>query len=719
MKKHILLLQGEDETKCNNNHITMIPAPIEKTTKLKLPEKRMGLLRKPETKDHSLNAIGELNFDKENIALEMVTTKSSRSVPLVPKTTINDEVNGKDLEDIPVDITYRKPASVTLQYSQADELKNSELSKGNKVDSISKSCEENHSKLEANTNNNILNDLPCWLKPSAVQIYPYNFIMAVRRKLEALTDVRQPTSEIHLKSLKTVNIQTADKTSLSRVDSFINPAIKKQPHAVESKYSEQSFKTIETDTERKDYTNCNNSNVHPTQSQSETNSNLSSISFQLLQSSNYLSRTSSKKSNSIPLTYAKYKPSALASEDDTTISSSIFNSPEQNIRQRNETSKSKIEELHGTISPLSLKRVENLTIMSNKKLKRAIAAKHVNPYRGDSQTSCKMEPNLSHNKSSVSEFYFSQLLNDFNRSLSQVIEVNDRLKTTINKSHEICETIPTENSNLKEADDYTTDFEKCCGHRTHSSSEVHNEIDLRDARIQNYSGKENCELEYGDKRTFKHSKNISEHYINSSLSSIQSNELVQVSQKLKCPQECQQELDELLYKIKKSKGEYLSSKKFGLSKVCHGASEICPFNRKHKMLEISIQENCERAEHLAGTLTSTNISEENGIENISNIQENIESKTENESKRNVETLKTSKFQKETSERNKPLASTKHEDKPYQQHLLAKNITVGHKILGMFDHSNLEISLGSSNNENLSDSTCSYSNVGMVSICSPM
>uniref|UniRef100_A0A0A1WMP9 Centrosome-associated protein 350 n=1 Tax=Zeugodacus cucurbitae TaxID=28588 RepID=A0A0A1WMP9_ZEUCU len=643
-------------------NISIIPEALEEIANLKLPEKRIGLLRKPETKDHSFSAIREFNFDKENIALEMMTPKLSHSVPLIPKTTSNDEIKGKDREVIPVEFTYRKPATVTLQNSQRDELKKSKQSKGNEVDSIKKGCDEIQSKIETCSNNITLNDLPYWLKPSAVQIYPYNFIMAVRRKLEALADVR-PVNQTDTKFQKTVNTETSGESFSSRNYAFKTQPIVKKPHAAESKYTGKLIETIKIDPERKDYTNCSVSNIHLLQSQSEFNSNLSSISVQLLHSSTNQSKTSSKKSNSIPLTYAKSKASAQASEDDTTISSSIFNSPERNIRQRKVIGKSKFEELQGTISPLSLERVENLTIMSNKKLKKAIAAKHVNPNRGDSQASCKMENVLSHNKSTTNDIDFNKLLNDFNRSLSQVIEVNDRLKTTINKSHEIC----TEKNNPSEVYEYTTDFEKCSSHQTYNSSlELHNEIELLDAHIETYSEKENLELDYGDKQISKHSKNISKYSYNS-------NESMKVSKNI----ESQQEMDRLR-KIEKSKERCISSQKYGLSKEYHEGSETCSFNGIYKMFEILKQEKSERAEHLTETLISTNTSEEYACEIPSNITEIIKSKTEKE---NV-------------------------------HLLSKNLTSSHKILEMFDHSNLEISLGSANNDSFSDSTCSYTNVGM-------
>ncbi|XP_050326917.1 centrosome-associated protein 350-like isoform X1 [Bactrocera neohumeralis] len=675
-----VIKNAEDKSISNSNLKSIIPDPI-KELGIPFPEKRIGLLRKPETKDHSFSAIREYNFDKENIALEMLNPKFVQSVPLVPKTTSNDKENAKDREEIREEVTYRKPTCDLLHYLHADELKNPDLSKVYKVDSNRKSCDESNSKREGNTNITV-NNLPYWLKPSTVQIYPYNFIMAVRRKLEALADVRQTTNQIHIKSQKTANSQIADKTSLSRFDS-LNQPLNQKADTAESKYSEGSLKTIKTDSERI-YTNCNNSNIHPTQSQSEINSNLSSISVQLLQSSNNELRTSSNKTNSNPLTYAKSKGFALTSEDDTTISSSIFNSPERIIRQRNDTSKSKSEELHRAISPLSLERVENLTIMSSKKLKTAIAAKHVNPNRGDAQTS-KMEQNLSHNQSTSREIDFNQLLNDFNRSLSQVIEVNDRLKTTINKSHEICGTTHTENNSIREADDYTTDFEKCSSHRTNNSSDVQNEIDLQKAHIENYSENEICGLKYGDNQTCKEAKNT-----------------------IKFSHESQQECDEQLNKIIKSKMNCISSRKYGLSKVCYESSEIYSVNGKHNTSEIQNQENSKRAEHLTETLISTNISDENGCDSTSNIQENIRSKTENENKQKVETPKKSTL----SERKKTFTSIKHEDSPYQQNFLSENITASHKILEMFDYSNLEISLGSVKNDSLSDSTCSYSNVGM-------
>ncbi|XP_053961933.1 uncharacterized protein LOC128865690 [Anastrepha ludens] len=746
----------KDETKVESTDPTKDPKANEQIkgetpNSLYPSKKRIGLLRKKKTKDHSFSAIKEFSYDKENIALEMMTPKfqsdagrfydtalnrcdasgqgpspqQADSTPKFPQSVSDDKHTATGLinsQENLVETTYRNPISArnTLECGHSDELKNIEISKGNASEPINISCNESQSKLE----NIPQSDLPCWLKQSAVQIYPYNFIMAVRRKLEALADVKQSTHKTT--STKDLPLSKSESGATFVNSEPIEESLKKTCDS-ESKKSvlEKSFVTHTIETEKGVGQKLIKPRSYTTQSQSELNSNLSSISIQLKPSSNTVSETTSKKSESIPLTNQKSKANSLASEDDTTISSSIFNSPQRNVRHINANiDGNKQDETMGAISPLSLERVENLIITSNKKLKKAIAARHVNTHRGG------ILENLVHKNNLTHEIDFNKLLDDFNRSLSQVIEVNDRLKTTIDKSQDICAREHNlkrpERSVPKESDEYTEDFEKNSSQRSqNANSDLYNEKDGNNAYFkkrnkihknetvesqQSHSGTDG--LKEGS--SSKHLNQISRSCTNSSLRSFNSNKSSEFSQKNRCPMTevvSQQDLSKPFHKIEEVKADFkqaiLSSQQIRRREDYQWESKIFSSKMGSKTLTMEEQEKSEQSElrlSLDKSPDPANVVWQNENENSDSVTEDIQSECKSGIEQEVESSKLQRKISTTALRDRINA--------YNQHMTSKYATASQKILEMFDHSSLGISLGSTNNDSLSDSTCSYSNVGL-------
>ncbi|CAD6998630.1 unnamed protein product [Ceratitis capitata] len=600
-------------------------------TKVKSPNspyllnKRIGLLRKQETKDHSFSAIREFSFDKDNIALEMMTPKLRESVPLNPKTVSNST----DLDARRNDFPDKTKESMTIvNESKLKCLLTDEISKENNISSMKESGTKPHIKMDNKVNTIPEKDLPYWLKPSTVQIYQYNFIMAVRRKLEALADVRtQPTGfDMEPKSC----FATKDLSLKNKAKGEIILS-----KGTDSARSEESLLTHNVIPFEQKNSNSKESCMN---SHSEIHSNLSSISIKL-RSESTVSESVLKDPKSIPLTYAKSKVFEATSEDDTTISSSIFNSADRNIHDKNNIDSSRKEELQGTISPLSLERVENLTIMSNKKLKTAIAIRHVNTNRGDTPTN---------NKEDTADIDFNRLLHDFNNSLSQVIEVNDRLKATINKSQEICGSIPTDSCNSKQSDQYTADFEKNCSDQSLISPCGNNDIKphkdhIKDAfddqKKYDYSKLESVALgsKDSDDSPSKASNPNSKSYTNSSLSSRNSNGQYEILSLSK------EDLDKRLHKIRNIK-------------------------EKYKQIIINLQKNRNKDESLKQYLTPANISERKENEILSKKMEDEEKKTNSEIKVQCETLNPSYF---ISCHKSPDTPIRNQIKANQQHFASK------------------------------------------------
>ncbi|XP_055837931.1 uncharacterized protein LOC129906277 isoform X1 [Episyrphus balteatus] len=183
---------------------------------------------------------------------------------------------------------------------------------------------------------------------------------------------------------------------------------------------------------------------------SEVTYNFSSISIQLPESNNTLS---------IP----KPKPPQqhqFHDDDDTTVSSSIFSSPEKKKKNFNERSNNFQSE---ALSPLYMDNITNLHI-NFKSMMSNITLRRGDHFENSSTTSShrRGETGSITNRSDGS-VNFRQLLDDFHRSLSQVIEVNQQLKTTLVKS-QIFSPEKKTNSVLKtnrvELAEYVSDFEE-------------------------------------------------------------------------------------------------------------------------------------------------------------------------------------------------------------------------------------------------------------------
>lgn len=476
-------------------------SPKVKSNPLNEEGKRIGLLRKPDNSgENSSNELRGLGFEKENIALEAITPKLSTFTEKTEREFDNEkkkkaiEIETLDKEESKeprlkktIEEKLLKPLDGLLGLEKNNEQNEGELRQVSKA-----KIEENIGFIGESKKQTKLHDLPYWLKPSTAQVYPYNFILAVRRKLEAITQTPNNQKQQKRKGFRTLENEyispeedfecdaAATRSSLTkpqmfeetitsksrsntenfefkfpgeqknqnngnaeiseRVEKFLikikrplkctndsNPKIVKLTSAEKlkrqkikvskssNKFQEPLMKPTkctldlspeitkltfpqEVKVESPEFdTNLKNSFQVPftenlNSNSSETITNLSSISMQL------------------PLTNTVSEVSSLETESKTTFTKEQENAKESGPKL-------------ASVSPLSVERIGLLKIQRTE------------------------------NKNMDKEF--SQLLEDFNRSLTQVIQVNEQLKFTLDKSQQLL----SPRNNKQYTIEYSSDFE--------------------------------------------------------------------------------------------------------------------------------------------------------------------------------------------------------------------------------------------------------------------
>lgn len=244
----------------------------------------------------------------------------------------------------------------------------------------------------ATPNDDRNNDMRFWLRPTPVQPYPYNFIMAVRKKLELVTHPVQKSSNSAAKSQLTLFGNYLDEPfALSSPNEIVQQGQSK------SHESSKGGSVIRTEFEH--------SKIQPTINSShseEYSTNFSSVTLKTLDRS--------QTHASGILTSTKISSQQIPKEDsqDTlSISSGILSLSSPEKRQQNLTTKIGINERQPT--PLSTNHADSLHIVS----------------RSISQQSANEQSFVP------APLDVQKMLSDFNESLSQVIRVNQQLHTVL------------------------------------------------------------------------------------------------------------------------------------------------------------------------------------------------------------------------------------------------------------------------------------------------
>ncbi|XP_055857324.1 centrosome-associated protein 350-like isoform X2 [Episyrphus balteatus] len=455
--------------KVNTVHTKMSPTNHQDPSPLAENHKKIGLLRKPEFKDHSFSAIKDINMDKENLIIDNLTPQ----VSAIPTSRL--QINGEQLlshhltpqilehtslrfkEDSKEQSALSSNKSLDRKLSESNisgrslkrksspelDLKIPEAKLLSRTSVREKSVQVDpigSSKVQQQQKNT---DLPYWLKPTLVQAYPYNFIMAVRKKLEAIANPPAVASS----SSSSMEQQVAKKTTTETPVSY--PKFQRNNN-VKRRIIDEEDKSLSKSVEKSSSNKENIGEPRLSRSFSEVTSNFSSISIQLPESNNTLS---------IP----KPKPpqqQQLHDDDDTTVSSSIFSSPEKKKKNFNGRSNNSQSE---ALSPLSMDNITNLHIKSKSMMSNITLGRGDHFDNSSTISSHRRKETGSITNRSDGSVNFSQLLDDFNRSLSQVIEVNQQLKTTLVKSQIFSPEKKTNSvltTNRVELAEYVSDFEE-------------------------------------------------------------------------------------------------------------------------------------------------------------------------------------------------------------------------------------------------------------------
>lgn len=293
------------------------------------------------------------------------------------------------------------------------------------------------------------NDIPFWLRPSPVQVYPYNFIMAVRKKLEAITNpVLVPKAKQQKPMESDLN---SFKSPISRPKSFFNSQFRVN---LEQNPNE-SDQSVADPQQHHSPPATNKSDLALNKAESMRISNLLVHSSEPEDYSMHFSPAqSSHKLNKEKLD-DPYKARDRDSQDTLSISSSILSQSSPEKRRKGKKNRSqreaKTEPEQRQMSPLNTEHVNGLHIHSRNTSKSATANEMT---KADSQQISSTQSSSKQDSNNV-----QKLLHEFNESLSMVIKVNKHLRRVL--------TTPSSQANLtksqppsKPTTKYSDDFEQ-------------------------------------------------------------------------------------------------------------------------------------------------------------------------------------------------------------------------------------------------------------------
>lgn len=299
---------------------------------------------------------------------------------------------------VALELDLRAPASMVL--------KSTALPPRNEVMPFNQNVNEHHEAVDQN-------QISFWLKPTPVQPYPYNFIMAVRKKLEAIAHPVVNRGRTYKENAK---IKTLSGRPNQIFESRYKTNLALSKKIEQNVYAGTLWSHIH-DPNRKE----------PSAATDDLNSNFFS-SFEAQRSN--ISMQNDKKSSINPATITTNESGG--SQNTLSISSGILShsSPEKKKligRDRADARK----ESHYLLSPLSTDAVDGMHIILNKanpindqrhQHNRKHISSHIKFARGvDTETNHQHGQPLDVHK----------MLNDFNESLSQVIQVNRKLHSAL------------------------------------------------------------------------------------------------------------------------------------------------------------------------------------------------------------------------------------------------------------------------------------------------
>lgn len=275
------------------------------------------------------------------------------------------------------------------------------------------------------------NEMRFWLRPTPVQPYPYNFIMAVRKKLELVTHPVLKSSSGAVKSRSTpIFLGESRKTSSEVGDKLKSPdslSSKSATRASRSEFEPSNQQQRKSDHYSEDYS-----------------TNFSSVTLKTIDRSQTQANDilSSTKISSQPLPVANED-----SQDTLSISSGILShsSPEK----KQTILKNKIDSIERQPTPLSTNHADSLHIVSRSSSHRSTStSRHANG-SGDASGSVDVQ----------------KMLSDFNQSLSQVIRVNQQLHSVLSNPPSLRTASISEQQPTTSTEEYSDDVDNFASER--------------------------------------------------------------------------------------------------------------------------------------------------------------------------------------------------------------------------------------------------------------
>lgn len=391
-------------------------------------KKRIGILRRPEGYTPSLDST-QLLLQRPVIELNSYEQPSPLENPNIVLNIERGESRGAvDSDNLAF---HEQNNELQLKAPESVPLKSSFLKENETQTSIGLYPNENKQEKMHQT------DIPYWLRPSPVQLYPYNFIMAVRKKLEAITNpVLITKSQPQDENIQRISDQFSHESPIARPNTIFSSKY----HRNLDRQSESDKSMTETENPKSSSTEIQSDNVSNDANPVKASNLLVHSSEPEEYSMNFTSATNPSKQTDIQ-TKSRRKH-MKGSQDTLSISSGILShsSPEKKINDHKDSSNDKNKEEMRQPSPLTTDHVDGLQITSRNDVsheKTAIS-------NGHSQSIATATSFINFNRgkdfSSVDQFNFKdlneaenvqKLLHDFNESLSQVIKVNKHLRKVL------------------------------------------------------------------------------------------------------------------------------------------------------------------------------------------------------------------------------------------------------------------------------------------------
>lgn len=278
----------------------------------------------------------------------------------------------------------------------------------------------------ATPKDNRSNEMRFWLRPTPVQPYPYNFIMAVRKKLELVTHpVLKPSNSV------------STSHSMAIENNYYDESIK-QASAKDHLKSQESLNSEVV--ARASHSESDHSKVRTAKNNSyseEYSTNFSSVTLKTLDRSqmqaNEMLSSTKISTNRLPVANED-------SQDTLSISSGILShsSPE---KKRN-ILKNKIVNTERLPTPLSTNHADSLRIVSRSISQHSSSANGQTHGSGDASKPLNVQ----------------KMLDDFNQSLSQVIRVNQQLHTALSNPPSLRPASVSEQQSTEEYSDDVDNF---------------------------------------------------------------------------------------------------------------------------------------------------------------------------------------------------------------------------------------------------------------------